>query len=743
MKKLYLRRSSALAALAAGLMATSAQAQEGQSAEPDSDSIIVTALKRSQSVDSVPQAISVVGGDSLETLGVENVADLANVMPGVNIGRGRDGVDISIRGVTTTDTTSKGEQGIGFNVDGVYVGRPYMQGVAFFDIDRVEVLRGPQGTLYGKSTTGGAINVITRAPEFEFSGYARAEVGNFDTRRLEGAINIPLSGSIAFRAAGSYNHRDGFLETASGNVSKAGQNDYTGRFSLLAELGDRSRARFTLTLGHIGGSGPSPAVYGNWLNGETNRERRTILDNPFPSQDDEDFINFNGEVNLGLGPLDLTYVGAHTRFDSNQLRSTNNDPGQNFIGQGPFGAYYGWSIYQSEVRTDQHELRLTNANPGFIDYVIGGNYFNENIAGPERYHTWTAPVANPTNAASINGLSFLVDTTHESWGIFGQATVNLTEDLSVVAGLRYSDDRVARTGTVAIGPGAQDAGGNVCIAPEPCVGGPNVGSQQATKLTYRGGINYQLTNSDLLYASIATGFKAGGFNDFDPIALTAAPYDPESMTAYELGYKGRIIDGVRFNSNFFYYDYSGSQITSLVNILGNFVIYTQLVPTEIYGWENELSAAIGPDTNIALTASLMESSYTEFQAGLFRNVDWSGLSLDRTPRFVATLDVNHSWDVGRGYSLEMRAFSKLSSGYVVSDFVNAFRLEQGSYTRSDASLTLFAPDDAWYAQLFVRNIENGLQAVAGPADYNPNLLNGTTVPISEPRALGVRVGFNF
>lgn len=198
----------------------SAHAQTGAHADTYTSEIVVTAVKRTDVASKLPAAISVFKGDDLRTLGVTSVADLQNIATGVNIGRDVFGVNISIRGVITTDTTSKREQGIAFNVDGFSIVRPVVQEFAFFDTDRVEILHSSQGTLYGKSLAGGAINVITKRPTSEFGAGALFEVGNFDTRGSDAFVNVPLGDAVAFRVVGSFNNTDGFLAPFGGSTAK-------------------------------------------------------------------------------------------------------------------------------------------------------------------------------------------------------------------------------------------------------------------------------------------------------------------------------------------------------------------------------------------------------------------------------------------------------------------------------------------------------------------------------------------
>jgi iron complex outermembrane receptor protein len=325
--------------------------------------------------------------------------------------------------------------------------------------------------------------------------------------------------------------------------------------------------------------------------------------------------------------------------------------------------------------------------------------------------------------------------------------LNVTDRIGIVGGLRYSNDKTERKGTFAPGPGPwPDPDSNACVAPADCVGFPNNSYQKASKLTWRGGLNFQVTPSDLLYASVATGYKPGGFNDFDPILGPGAgpqPYSPEQLTAYEAGYKGRPFDWLRLDSGFYYYDYSKAQISSVISVNGSTVLFTRDTPETLYGWENEATFDLGGYTNIALTATVQHSRHNDVYAGIAQNVDWSGDALDKTPDFTGSIAFNHAIPVDSGAEVRLRWFTKYSSSYTVSNFVAAVHLVQDDFTRSDASVTYAAPGDAWTVQAFVENIENDVQLINGPTVYSPSVANGTSFAVSTPRFYGVRLGVKF
>lgn len=786
-RKALLAGSAAMIALAFAYPALAQDTAAGNGpAATDSGEIIVTALKRSESVLKVPATIAVIGGDNLKTVGVNSVNDVQNLVPGVNIGANNFGTSISIRGVTSTDATSKGELGIAYNIDGAFVGRAQEQGVAFFDLERVEVLKGPQGTLYGRSSTGGAINIITKKPVIgDLSGYARVEYGNYEAKRAEAAINVPLGSMLAVRVAGSFNDRDGYLKPTSMTVTgsptanggsgpssanlvgtnqsaKNDQKDRTGRFSILFKPSDDLTATLIATVGHIGGVGAGTVTLDNLaIGGSTARE---IVPNYVPAFVNENFRNFNEQLNWKFGGAQLDLLGSQQHFSDHTQITTNTNPFNRGNDTAP-GAFL-LDDYRGVFDTTQFEGRVSNVDPGFIDYVVGANYYQERTK--ESDHNWIAPLSSTGGLSDtsewVNSLDPVNTTEHKAYGFFGQLTLHATDKLAMIAGLRYTHDQATRVGVFSVGPVAG------CIYPNDCDGGPNNGNETDHKITYKVGLNYQATPGDLFYASVSTGFKAGGFNDFDPVTSATTPYGPEQLTAYEVGYKGKPLPGLTVSTSAYYYDYSKDQINGLTlfpsanGVIG--VLFTQLAPVEIYGVEGEFHYQVGPATTLNAALAYQHSRIVNLKTGFLGYLtgvfaDFSGYALPNAPSFVGNFSATHAIDLAGGAQLRLRAATKISSSYYLTDYANAVRYKQNSYTRSDASITYAAADDRYTVQLFVENIENKLQKTSGPGGYNGTYggftggmatpeADGSSFPsqsvyfgVSTPRYYGVRLGVKF
>jgi iron complex outermembrane receptor protein len=721
-KKTPLAYAIGLILIGQGVPALAQQAAASANpADNQIETVTVTARRVAEPSTRVPQAITAISSEELNSRGVVNVADIANVAPGVVMGRDGFGVNINIRGVTTTDTTSKGLPGVSFNVDEVAISRPVAQGLSFFDVDHVEVLRGPQGTLYGKSTTGGAVNVITAKPQFEDAGSAQFEIGNYDTRRVEGMVNKKVNDALALRLAVNGNTRDGFLEPNDGGPARNDQKDRALRLSGLLKLGQSSTLLLSATAAKVSGIGYSTVPDVAHANDKSGSAQLRVAGNPFGGDVDERYRRLNTEFNTEFNGISATYIGSTSHFDSDDRGSSTYDPLTN-------GNQYNWRTYRGRVQEDSHELRFASGDPQALSWVAGLNYGKETVN--ESDHYLNAPVATPTIAASTNGVNAVNTTSHRSSGVFGQATYAFDPRWSVVLGARRSKDDTDRVGTFAAGPVP-----GCTNALQDCIGGPNNGGQSASVNTWRLGLNHQLTPDQLLFASVATGYKPGGFNDYDPATGSIGQYEPEKLTAYEIGYKGRLLPNLQFNSVAYYYDYAKDQISNLVNISGNFVIFTRSVPATLYGWENEVTWKPTRQDTVRAALTFSHSEYKAFMAGLLQNTDWSGKSLDKTPASVLSLSWNRTWPLASGAQVKTQVGTRYSSSYLVSDFVGAIQYRQKAFSRSDASATWISPDGSYSVQAFVNNIENKVQitTVGSNSDYS----------VSTPRFYGLRVGFHY
>lgn len=729
------------------------------------EEIVITAEKRSASALTTPIALSAYDSDALKEAQVVTVADLQNIDPSINVAKGGFGDTVTIRGVTSVDTTSKGSPGIAFNIDGVPINRGYEQAEAFFDLERVEVLKGPQGTLYGASSTGGALNIITAKPRNVFEASSDLTVGNYNTRRTTDVLNVPLADWIAVRAAVNYNFHDGYSVLADGTPYTNGESNLTSRLSTLLTFSGDANLILQLTNGNIGGPGSAGVNYSTLLSAPTGSAQRVVYESPFPQRLNDTFSNLNAQFNWSLGGVQLTYVGGYLNFSADEHSAGTANPLANNGNVLPL-PQYGWRDYRGHALTNSHELRLANRNPGALDWVVGVNWFRENLH--ESDHNWnaTAPSADslPTVEDSVNGIDPLNNTIHTTKGLFGQVTWHATSKLDLTAGVRESRDALNRYGTFAFGAGPPggppwpNPSGTPCVAPEDCVGSPNNGAENDSKATYRGNVAYHFTPTQMVFATVATGFKGGGFNDFCapvPPATVGGPcpYAPEELTSYELGYKGRPLDNFEFNSDLYYYDYSNRQFSQLVIIGGSGVISTTLTPAVIEGWENELTFRPTSADEFHLNIALMRSHYVSLvtyspmgpPAGIPGSVpvDLSGRTLDNTPSFASTLGYSHTFPLSNGASFRIHADSKYSSSYYQTNIGPFYSYTQPSFTRSNADLRYTTDDGRFSVGAYVTNIENKLQITGAPGGNPAPIPASQAVGATDPRTWGFTMSVKF
>lgn len=329
---------------------------------------------------------------------------------------------------------------------------------------------------------------------------------------------------------------------------------------------------------------------------------------------------------------------------------------------------------------------------------------------------------------------------HDAKGVFAQGSYTFHRRVRLTLGLRWTRDSVTRQGSIGAGPNAADGGTAPCPqAPQDCVFGPNDnGAEQDHKVTYRAGLDYFLTPSQMLYGVVATGFKAGGFNDPNPITHQITIYQPESLTDYEVGYKGRLLnDRLSFDSDVYYYDYSKEQLTSTVSIANTVVVYTITTPTRVYGWENQLRWRLSSADMLNASLTLMHSKYVSLGAGPLQNVSWAGRPLDHSPSATASVGYTHNWTLPNQGTLGAHAGIFYSASYVIADYFLAQQYRQPAYTRTDMRLTYTSPSGHYYVQSFVKNLENNVQLL------EVGQTNMSDAHVSAPRFFGVRLGFNY
>lgn len=737
----YNRICASTFALVVGLSLSSptfAQAEDPtELAEGD---IVVTATRTESLASKTPVALTAVSGQSLMTAGITNPTALAEQVPNLSIDR-NNGLQITIRGVTSTDTTEKGDPSAAFMSDGIYLARVQALEVSFFDVQRVEVLRGPQGTLFGRNTTAGLVNVISNKPKLGmFGGSLDMSYGNFDTQQITGVINLPVNDRIAIRAAANYDRRDSYLIAGPNWTTSLDpfKKNISGRLSSLFDLGDGElvvRGDYSLMKGVTTNEVPTsnffanfstPGVDPTYIGGNGSKAVRTldaIYDGP-QSRDNSTW-GILADLSYDLGPVTVNYLGSYREFKA-------REDSVSILGTGLPATT---NRFDGDYWQNSQELRLSTNSSGPIKAQMGLYYFKEKSGIDFFLFGLLAPTPGDPGYA----FGFPQDPTiSESWAAFGQVTYEVTDSLRLTGGLRYSHDDKSRRGFTAI------CGSTACNQPGDSVT-PNAARRKFSKTTWRAGADFDLNTRTMLYGVIATGYKAGGFNDgceagTDPVCTLPADalyYNPETLTSYEAGIKTRFLDNaVRLNASIFHYDYKGIQLSQLADLCGGpCTVTTNAASSKVDGFEIEGVIAPAPSSKFDFSVAWLDARYSDFVP--VPGVDWSGKKLDRSPSFTFSAGYTHTVNLANGGSIQAGVRTRVSDDYRLAALstLNQFRIP--GYTKTDLLLAYNAPDDRWYVQAFAKNLENNI--VVTTSATSPF----TTAQFADPRTFGARFGVKF
>ncbi|MEP0190404.1 MAG: TonB-dependent receptor [Erythrobacter sp.] len=625
-------RVSALALAAASFSAVStgsAQAQadeEADSGDAGGNVIIVTARKVEEDLQDVPVAVTAFTAETFEEAGLTEFADIARLTPNFDVrpraATGNLFANLTIRGQTSGFLTLNADQAVGININGAPITRGTSLFTNLFDIEQIEVLKGPQGTLFGKNTTGGVVNVTTKAPELGvLGGYAEFTYGSFDRRETELVVNVPLGEVAALRLGGAATKRDGFGEGGQGDTFLTGRpladdDEVFLRGSLLVEPSDNVSIRINADYHEVdestsifrslrsaaGGFIALESTNPDFFVGNDFRD-----DAPFAISDE---FNINATVDIDLGGVNLTSITSYRDQASNTLVQSSPATAVE-LGQ------------ESDIFAQ--ELRLSGAFDR-LSWQAGGFYSTEQGFDVDRL------------------LGFGLDTTTEAENqtvsVFAQATFALTDQLNVTGGIRYTDEERRVAG---LAPG-------------------NLGQENEASfdgVSWLASIDFKPTPDTLLYASVSRGFRSGAI-DQDNIATIV---QPEFVTNYEVGFKADLFDDiVRFNSAVFYSDYTDIQRTSFdpdspipVTVLRNAAEAT------IWGLESELQ--ITPTEGFSFGGTL---GYTNAEFDEFLDADGAGNVIDRSEDPIG----GPEWQ----FSLNARYDANLSDTATLGFQVNYFRV---------------------------------------------------------------------
>jgi iron complex outermembrane receptor protein len=654
---------------------------------PRVDDIIVTAQKRSENLQDVPVAVSAVTGKTLENKRILDLVDLSNATPGLQIKSDDNGANprIFIRGVGVNDFNPATASAVGIYADGIYVGSPLAQRFAFFDLQQAEVLRGPQGTLYGRNTTGGAVNVTSRKPGNEIEADFLAEYGRFNSVNLQGGVSLPLAKDLlSVRVAGIYQRDDGYsINRLTGNRGNnadrwavRGSVHFTPSSAITDDLAVTvgksrggsiwayNRALFPASADVAGPDGLcAPAYYGtaNCTNvlGYANASKNLYEgDYSFEGKDRVNLFTVANTLTVNLGSADIVAVTGYQHAKRNDQEETDANPFPVIT-----------ASYIARQNTFSQELRLQSSGKPALRYVFGLYYAHDYLTNNSAYDVLAILPADP--ASGIGRFVWPLAQKTDSYAAFGQLDYDLTSRLTATVGLRYSADH-------------KDFH---YFSGETNTGTPFFtfdGSKTFDSVSGKFGLQYRFTPDVNAYASYSRGTKSGGFFSGQTGNIAdIGPYKDETVNAYEAGLKTELLHHtLRANLAAFYYDYQNLQVyTTVIDGFITRQLFTNASAARMYGGELELEATPARGLTISMNAAYLNATYRNFVSA---GADYSGNTLPSAPKISVQTAIDYTQPVSFGAIVANVSASYRSK--VFFDTANTARLSDQARVYVDGRL---------------------------------------------------------
>ena len=751
--------------------------------------VFVTATKRSTSLQRTPVAITALTAATLDDNHVQTIQDVVNLVPGFQAtGQGDHGViTMTLRGIGNDSAkTEYADPEVATFIDGVYSPRPEGASALLFDLDAIEVLRGPQGTLWGRNSTVGAVNMQTVKPVLgSNSGSVEAGAGTYSRLGARGAINVPLGETAAMRIAFVHEQHDGYVDYqhlavpslasqqaafqnggsavapgaafqpinpnlfVTGGPKYSAQNQSALRLSLLWK--PVPQMTWNIAYEKFADRG-APSM--NLL--QTPRAGTKLwstLADVAPSLE-RDTNSVRSRIDYALSPdLSLSYIAGWSRFSGNS--TFDQDGGTQAPTSFTTGAtYQANNTVSSNYTNYSHELELQSVGSKTVDWLVGLYYANE-----KNDIRFDIPVFNGTQQGSVvwQGSFIQPKETVDSSAAFGQATWNVSDSLHLTGGARYTSDKRTNVGGNGYTWNYDASVPQVPVSGsiDPRIPGQgyspsvpsNDGVYKGNKTTWLARASYDVNRQNMVYASISTGYKSGGLQD------GGRPYTPETLTNYEIGSKHTFLNGaVKWNNALYYEKFKDFQFSAPVtNPDGSHTLVTNSAEgADVYGFESELAARLTPDDRLQFTFAWTRAKLGQLIGGsndyalppcsipgIGTCLDVTGNRMPHAPNVSLQFQYQHVFHLADGASLTPR----LSTHYETASWLSVFNLGEGdrqkAYTRSDIGLR-YSRNKSWWVDAFVRNVGDVKVKTSAM-----NAFGAWTAQYLPPRTVGINTGFDF
>jgi iron complex outermembrane recepter protein len=740
-----------MTAASLAVLATSAQpvfAQEAPDAETNSTEIIVTAQKREENLQDIPLAVSVIGGEAIANSGGTTLENAQYLVPSLNFRKSGTTLNqaLFLRGVGTINFSIAAEPSVAAVLDGVVLSRAGEGFTDLFDVERVEVLRGPQGTLFGKNASAGVVSIVTKRPTNEFEGTVEASYFDKSEYRGRATINVPLGENLRSRFTGFYSEYDGNINNITLGRKVNGYKHYGMRGVVEADLGEA----VTLTLrgdwrkakddccAEIIGTTPSNAAATALAATRISGDRtRTVAQNLLTATEESSWgVSLQGDIDLGGHTL--TSITSYRGWDNTEIRDGD------WLDRPYVGLNQLHDNGPQTSKTFTQEVRIASPTGKFLEYVVGAYYSKADSDRTFARSVVTcsastlAPVApgltpcsTATGASTITQPFGVADfgSSFKNLSLFGQATFNLSDNFRFIGGLRWTNDKLdvnhIRRTTLA-GPGVQpsfDAGvfNNGLVATLPATGFvagvsngiPFRSSTKNDNVSGKAAVQFDLSDDVMAYAGYTRGYKGPAYNIFYNLTtIGAGVIEPETADAFEAGLKNTLLDGaLTVNIAAYYAKYNDYQANSPDFVAG--VRTTRLTNAgsiTTKGFEIDFLAR--PGRNLTVNGGL---AYSKARVKAFRlppgadatQLIPSGTPLANAPDWKASVGANYTVETGGFANVELGAQMAMQSDQIYELSPNP-AVRRGStvdgYAIADASIALVDPDDAWRLSFQVKNL---------------------------------------
>lgn len=694
------------------------------------EEIVVTAQKRAERLIEVPISIATVGAEAIEQTGIKELKEMGDLTPNLQISQNSDfGSRITIRGVGADSRNIGFDSRVGVYLDGIYLGQSPAANQGLVDLERVEVLRGPQGTLFGKNTVAGAINLISKKPGDEFEASLGANIGNFSNREVQASVNLPVSEDTAVKLYANKTTRDGYIKNLFNGDDVNERDSVSGRVHLRTFLSSALEMNISadyLSQDRLAFNGePLTSTFGNAKPTDGTKKYEVSQNNNVP--EDKDLWGTSVTFDYDLGN-DYALKSITAYRDTEISFGTDVDYSEADI----LSVFYTDSYAQTT-----QEFQLISPDNSAFKYVLGLYLYQQEgeteraANGGDQITVFGDPRLQPGRPAVV--YAGTVDT--ESYAVFMNGSYDLSERATLGFGFRYSEETKDVDWAI---DGSNSGFFNIAT-------GSIKDSRTDRDFAPTVSLNYALNGDNFVYGRFSTGFKSGGYNlDFvnaDQFG-EGIEFDEETVVSYELGYKGELLDRrLRVNLALFYSEFDDYQVNQYIDLGGGrtALAITNAAEVITQGFEAELTYQ--PTANFQLTAALglLDASFDSFPAGGAGGSDAGGNELPYAPEVTGALGAQYYYPLpSLASTLLLRADYSYTDGYDLTvNNDDGHTLADGSevafgrldsYDTVSARVGLIDDGDRWEVYLWGRNLTDSDHLNYSTRDFFGTILGGYAMP---------------